>query len=113
MNGLKNSVRLIGHLGNEPKVKVLNGGKKVATLSLATNEVYRDSNGALQSETNWHRLIAWDKQADIIEKLLKKGSEVAIEGKLTNHSYPDKDGTKKFITEIVIKSLLLLDKKAN
>ncbi len=112
MNALKNSVRLIGHLGDEPKVKMLNGGKKIAAISLATNETYRDSKGGMQSETTWHRLVAWDKNADIAEKFLKKGSEVAVEGKLTHRSYEDKNGEKHYITEIVVNSLLMLDKKS-
>ena len=111
MNALRNSVRLIGHLGDEPKVKKLNGGKKVVTLSIATNEVYRDSKGEMQSETTWHRLVAWNKQAEIVEKYLKKGAEIAIEGKLTNRSWADKNGEKHYLTEVVVNSLLMLDRK--
>lgn len=111
MNALRNSVRLIGHLGDEPKVKKLNGGKKMATLSVATNEVYRDSKGEMQSDTTWHRLVAWDKNAEIAEKYLKKGAEIAIEGKLTNRSWADKNGEKHYLTEVVVNSLLMLDKK--
>ena len=83
----------------------------MATISLATNENYRDSKGEMQSETTWHRLVAWDKQAEKVEKYLKKGSEVAIEGKLTHRAFDDKKGEKQYITEIVINSLLMLDKK--
>ena len=111
MNALRNSVRLIGHLGDDPKVRQLESGKKVANFSVATNEVYRDHNGKKMSDTTWHRLVAWDKQAEIIENYTKKGSEIAIEGKLTNRSYDDKNGEKQFITEIVVNSVLLLDKK--
>ena len=111
MNALKNSVRLIGHLGENPKVRKLDSGKKVANFSIATNEIYRDSNGEKQSETTWHRLVAWGKQAEIAENYLKKGSEIAVEGKLTNRSYDDKKGEKQYITEIVVNSLLMFDKK--
>jgi single-strand DNA-binding protein len=111
MNALKNSVRLIGRLGDEPKVKKLVSGKKVANFSIATHEQYRDSKGEMQSETTWHRLVVWDKQAEIVEKYLKKGSEIAVEGKLTNRSWEGKNGEKQYLTEIVVNSLLMLDKK--
>ena len=113
MNALRNSVRLLGHLGDDPKVRKLDGGKTVATFSIATNEIYRDSNGEKQSETTWHRLVAWGKQAEIAEKYLKKGSEITIEGKLTNRSWEDKNGEKQYMTEIVVNSLLMLDKVEN
>ncbi len=113
MNALKNSVRLIGHLGDTPKVRKLESGKTVANFSIATNEIYRDSNGEKQSETTWHRLVAWGKQAEIVENYLRKGSEIAIEGKLTNRSYDDKNGVKQYITEILVNSLLMLDKNSN
>jgi single-strand DNA-binding protein len=112
MSTLSNNVRLIGHLGEEPKVKKLESGKRVASFSIATNEVYRDVKGEKRSEATWHRLVAWDKQADIVEKYLKKGSEIAIDGKITNRSYEDKNGEKHYITEILVNSLLMLDKKS-
>ncbi len=111
MNSLRNSVRLIGHLGEAPKVRKLESGKIVANFSIATNEVYRNGNGEKISETTWHKLVAWNKPAEIVEQYLKKGSEVAIEGKLTNHSYDDKEGQKHYITEVVVNSILMLDKK--
>ncbi|MFV0265577.1 MAG: single-stranded DNA-binding protein [Draconibacterium sp.] len=112
MNALKNSVRLLGHLGDDPKVRKLGSGKTVANFSIATNEIYRDNNGEKKSETTWHRLVAWGKQAEIAEKYLKKGSEISIEGKLTNRTYDDKNGEKQYITEIVINQMLMLDKSA-
>ena len=111
MNALRNSVRLIGHLGDNPKVRKLDSGKTVANFSIATNEIYKDSNGEKQSETTWHKLVAWGKQAEIIENYVKKGAEIAIDGKLTNRSYDDKNGEKQYITEVVVNSVLLLDKK--
>ena len=113
MNALRNSVRLIGHLGDDPKVKKLESGKKVANFTLATNEIYRDATDQKQTETTWHRLVAWEKQAEILENYVKKGSEIAIEGKLTNRSYESKNGEKQYVTEIIVNSILLLDKKPN
>ena len=112
MNALRNSVRLIGHLGDNPKMRKLDSEKSVANFSVATNENYRDHDGNKKSETTWHKLVAWGKQAEVAEKYLKKGTEVAIEGKLTNHSYEDKNGEKHFVTEIVVNEILVLDKKA-
>lgn len=111
MNALRNSVRLIGNLGDAPKVRKLESGKTVANFSIATSEIYYDQNGKKVSETTWHRLTAWGKQAEIAENYLKKGSEIAVEGKLTNRSYEDKNGEKHYITEVVVNSILLLDKK--
>lgn len=113
MNALRNSVRLIGHLGDDPKVVKLDSGKTVANFNLATNEIYRDKNGEKQSETTWHRLVAWGKHAELVESYVKKGSEIAIEGKLTNRSYDDKNGDKQYISEILINQILLLDKNKN
>ena len=111
MNALRNSVRLIGHLGDDPKVRKLDSGRTVANFSIATNEIYRDRNGERQSETTWHRLVAWGKPAEIVESYVKKGSEIAVEGKLSNRSYDDKNGEKQYITEVVVNSVLLMDKK--
>jgi single-strand DNA-binding protein len=112
MNNLRNSVRLIGHLGQNPDVKSLNGGKKFAKCSLATSEYHKNENGEKVSETQWHNLVAWGKQADIIERFLKKGSEIAIEGKINNRSYTDKEGNKRYTSEIVVNELLMLSKKS-
>ena len=111
MNALRNSVRLIGNLGDDPKVRKLDSGKTVASFSIATNEIYKDNEGEKKSETTWHRLVAWDKQAEVVEKYLKKGSEIAVEGKITNRSYKDKNEETHYITEIVVNSMLMLDKK--
>lgn len=112
MNSLRNSVRLIGNLGSAPEVKNLDNGNKMARISLATNETYNNAKGEKVTETTWHNLIAWGKTAEIAEKYLTKGSEVAVEGKLTSRSYETKEGEKKYITEIVINEILMLDKKA-
>lgn len=111
MNALRNKVQLIGNLGNAPEVKNTESGKKLVRFSLATNETYRNAKGEKVVETQWHNLIAWGKVADIAEKYLSKGSEVAIEGKLVNNNYMDKDGNKKYNTEVVVHELLLMGAK--
>ena len=111
MNSLRNSVRLIGNLGAAPEVKNLDKGNKVAKLVLATNETRTNEKGEKIQDTQWHNLVVWGKTAEIAEKYLNKGSEIAIEGKLTNRSYNDKEGVKRYITEIVVNDFLMLDKK--
>ncbi len=111
MNALRNKVQLIGNLGMNPEVKTLDGGKKLAKMSIATNESYKNAKGERVTETQWHNLIAWGKTADVIEKFLKKGSEVAIEGKLISRNYTDKEGVKRYVTEIQVNELLMLGAK--
>lgn len=112
MYALKNKVQLIGNLGNNPEVKTLDGGKKMARFNVATSESYRNAKGEKTTDTQWHILVAWGKVAEIAEKYLQKGSEVAIEGKLINRSYTDKEGNKKYITEVQVNEVLLLGEKA-
>jgi len=107
MNKLRNRVNLIGNLGRDPEIKEFENGKKVAKMVMATNEVYRNGNGEKVTETQWHNLVAWEKKAVYAENFLKKGSEVAIEGKLVHRSYEGQDGTKKYITEIVVSDMLM------
>ncbi len=111
MNNLRNSVRLIGNLGMNPEVKEIGKDKKVAKFSLATKEVYKNEDGEKVNETQWHNLIAWGSQAKIAEKYLKKGNEIAIEGKLTSRNYTDKDGVKRYVTEIVVNEILMIGSK--
>jgi single-strand DNA-binding protein len=108
MSSLKNKVQLIGNLGQDVEIVNLESGKKLAKFSFATNEVYKNPKGEKVTNTDWHNLIAWGKTAELVEKLLVKGSEVAIEGKLTSRSYEDKDGVKKYITEVVVNEFLLM-----
>ena len=110
MNAIKNKVQLIGHVGQEPEIKTFDGGKKVANITIATNESYTNNKGEKVENTEWHRITAWGKVADIIEKYVIKGKEIAIEGKLTHRSYDDKEGNKRYITEIIANELLLLGK---
>ena len=112
MYALRNKVQLIGNLGNAPEVKTLESGKKMVRFSVATNEVFRTASGEKVNETQWHNIIAWGKGADIAEKYLSKGKEIALEGKLINRSYTDKEGTKKYITEVQANELLMLGEKS-
>jgi single-strand DNA-binding protein len=111
MNALRNKVQLIGNLGNSPEVRNTESGKKLVRFSVATNEIYRNAKGEKVKETQWHNLIAWGKVADIVEKYLNKGNEVAIEGKLITRNYNDKEGNKKYVTEIQVNELLMLGGK--
>ena len=106
---MKNRAQLIGHVGQEPEIKNLESGR-VANFTIATNENYTNAKGEKVEQTEWLRVSAWGKTVDIIEKLLTKGSHVAIEGKLTHRSYDDKDGNKRYITEVVANELVLLSK---
>lgn len=111
MNNLRNSVRLIGKLGMNPDVKEIGKDKKLAKFSIATTDSYKNEAGEKVSDTQWHNIIAWGSQAKIAEKYLKKGNEVAIEGKLTSRSYSDKEGVKRYISEIVVNEILMIGGK--
>jgi single-strand DNA-binding protein len=113
MFGVKNRVQLIGRLGADPVVKTLSNGSKMAKFSLATNDHYKNADGDMVEEVQWHQLVAFGKLAGLVEKFLVKGTEVSVEGKLTNRSYVDKDGVRKHHTEIELVELLrLAEKKA-
>ena len=111
MSTLKNNVQLIGNVGNAPEITNLDSGKKIAKLSLATNENYKNAKGEKVTDTQWHNCVAWGKTAEIVEKYVEKGKEIAIQGKLTSRSYEDKEGVKRYVTEIVINEVLLLGSK--
>lgn len=113
MSSIKNKVQLIGNVGNNPEIRTLESGKKVASFSLATNDHYRNSNGDKIQDTQWHNLVAWGKTAEIIENHVGKGKEIAVEGKLSSRSYEDKDGMKRYITEITVSEILLLGSKSS
>jgi len=113
MYALKNKVQLIGNLGNNPEIRTLESGKKMARFSMATSETYRSAKGEKITETQWHNVVAWGKVADIAEQFLVKGSEIAVEGKLINRNYTDKEGNKRYVTEVQVNEVLMLgDKKA-
>ena len=105
MNALRNRVQLIGHLGMNPEVKTFDGDRKMAKVSIATNEVYYNAKGEKIEDTQWHNIVMWGKTAEIAEKYLKKGQEVCVEGKLVNRSWETKEGDKRYITEVVVNEL--------
>jgi single-strand DNA-binding protein len=111
MYALKNKVQLIGNLGADPEVKTLDSGTKMARFNMATNEAYRNAKGEKITDTQWHQVVAWGKVAELAEKYLFKGTEVAIEGKLVNRVYSTKEGEKKYITEVQLNEMLLLSDK--
>ena len=110
MNTLRNKVQLIGNLGNDPEIINLESGKTLAKFTIATNESYKNAEGEKITDTQWHNIVAWGKTATIVEKYLTKGKEIAVEGKLTSRSYETKEGTKRYITEVVCNELLMLGK---
>jgi single-strand DNA-binding protein len=112
MNALTNRVQLIGNLGTNPEVKTMDAGGKMARFRMATNESFRNNKGEKITETQWHTVIAWGKIAEVAEKYLVKGKEVIIEGKLVNRSYNDKDGNKKYVTEVQVVDMMMLGEKA-
>lgn len=108
MYAIRNKVQLIGNLGQLPEIRTTESGKKVARFSIATNDTYRSANGERITQTSWHNVIAWGKLAEISEKYLTKGREVAVSGKLVHRNYIDKNGVKRYITEVVLNELLML-----
>ena len=112
MNTLRNKVQLIGNLGNDPEIVTLESGKKLAKFRLATNETYKNTEGEKLTDTQWHQVIAWNKTAEIVEKYVRKGQEIALEGKLSSRSYEDKEGIKRYLTEVIAKEVLLLGSKS-
>jgi single-strand DNA-binding protein len=110
MNALRNKVQLIGNLGQDPEIVALENGNKLAKFAIATNESYRNAKGEKITDTQWHNIVAWGKTAEIVEKYLAKGSEIAVEGKLTHRSYETKEGEKRYVTEVKCNELLMLGK---
>jgi single-strand DNA-binding protein len=108
MNTLRNSVKLIGRLGQDPEVKLLDKGNKVATFSLATSDSYTAKDGSKQEQTQWHTIVVWGNLAVICEKYLKKGREIAIDGRLAYRTWEDKNGTKHYKSEIIASDLLFV-----
>ncbi len=108
MNKLKNNVNLIGNLGALPQVREVAQGRKVARMTVATHNSYRNSSGERVTNTQWHTVVAWGRIAEQVERLLHKGSPVALEGRLVSRSYDAQDGTKRTVTEIVMNGFQLL-----
>jgi single-strand DNA-binding protein len=106
MNTLRNSVRLLGNLGMDPEIRNLDNNRKMARVSIAVNETYKNDKGERITDTQWHSLVLWGPQARLAEDYLKKGDEVAIEGRLSSRSYTDKDGNKRYATEVVVNEFM-------
>ena len=108
MNTLKNKVHLIGNLGFDPEVREIAKGRKVARISVATNDSYRNAAGERITDTQWHTVVAWGTTAEAVERLLRKASPIALEGRLVHRSYETKEGVKRYITEVVLNDFQLL-----
>ncbi|QNJ97644.1 single-stranded DNA-binding protein [Constantimarinum furrinae] len=111
MSTLRNKVQLIGNLGNDPEVITLESGKKLAKFSIATNDTYKNKDGERVTDTQWHNIVCFGKTADVVENYVGKGKEVAVEGKINTRSWEDKEGNKRYTTEIVCNELLMLGSK--
>lgn len=110
MNALRNKVQLIGNVGQTPEILTFESGKKMAKFSIATNETYKNAQGEKVTDTQWHNVVAWGKTAELIENYVPKGKEIGLEGRLTSRSYDDKDGVKRYVTEVICNEVLLLGK---
>ena len=110
MNTLKNKVQLIGRLGQDPEIVTFNDGNKMAKFSLATDDSYKDKNGNKVERAYWHNIVVKNGLVKVVEEYVTKGQEIAIEGKLTNRVWEDKDGNKRYVTEVVCNELLMLIK---
>lgn len=113
MNSLSNNVQLIGNLGKDPILTTFDNGNKLVKFSLATTDYYKDKSGEKVQDTQWHNLIAWGKIAELMDQILSKGSRVIVQGKLVSRSYDDKEGNKRYVTEIVARDFVSLSKKEN
>ncbi len=111
MKNMVNRVQLIGRLGMNPEIRKFDNGTTMSRMSLATDAGHRDNQGNFVKDTHWHTIVAWGKMADLTEKLLEKGNEVAITGKLVNRSYNDKDGNKRYTTEVQLIEFMKTERK--
>ena len=110
MNTLRNQVQLIGNLGKDLEFKTFESGSQMVSGTIATNEYYKNNKGEKVQETQWHNITAWGKTAELMNDLLKKGDEVAVQGKLAHRSYDDSSGVKRYISEVVIGSFLKISR---
>jgi single-strand DNA-binding protein len=106
-----NKVILVGNLGKDPEIRNFENGRAVATFSLATSETYKNKTGEKVTNTEWHNIVLWSPLAEIAEKYLKKGNQIYVEGKLTNRTYDDKEGNKRYVTEVVGQTMTMLGAK--
>jgi len=107
---MKNYIQLIGHLGNDVELKEVGDGKKLARVSIATNESYKNAKGEKVTETQWHNLVAWGKTAEIMHQICNKGKEVCINGKLKHRKYDDKQGNTRYVSEVLVNEFMLIGK---
>ena len=110
MSGTINRVMLIGRLGKDPEMRFTPAGKAVTNFTMATSETWKDSSGEKQERTEWHKVVTWGKLAEIVAKYLSKGKLAYIEGRLQTRSWDDKDGNKRYVTEIVANVVTMLEK---
>ena len=108
-----NKAILVGNVGKDPEVRYLEGGTAVASFSLATSEVYKNKSGEKVTQTEWHNIVAWRHLAELAEKYITKGKQLYIEGRITTRSWDDKDGNKRYTTEIVANSIQMLGRKGD
>ncbi len=113
MTTLSNNVQLIGHAGKDPEIKTFDKDRKMARFSMATSSYYYNQKGERVEDTQWHQLVAWGKTAEVVEKIVRKGSEIAITGKLTNRTYEDKDGNTRYFVEVVLNQIHTFTKVAS
>ncbi len=111
MNSVRNNVQLIGNVGSEPIIKNLNNGKTVAKISLATNRIFRNAKGEKEVRTQWHNLVIWGKQSSLVQKLIQKGSEIAVNGSLHSKIYLDKQGNSRQATEVFVRDFKVMSRK--
>ncbi|MCU0329978.1 MAG: single-stranded DNA-binding protein [Candidatus Kapabacteria bacterium] len=111
MSRTLNKVMLLGNVGRDPEINVTTNGTRVATMRMATTETWKDRDGNQHEHTDWHTIVAWRGLADIVERMVRRGSRIFIEGKLQTRSYEDKEGNKRYVTEVVADNVLLLESK--
>ena len=111
MRNLRNSVQLVGRLGNNPEIITLDNGKKMAKFSIATDDSYKNQKGERVEETTWHNVVVWGAQAEIADKYFQKGKELMIEGRLQTRKYENKDGETRYATQVVLNDFLFISKK--
>ena len=109
MQHLNNRVQLIGYLGKDVDFKTVGDGLGLARVSLATNDIKKKGDGEVEKNTQWHNITGWGKTAELMQNLFKKGKKVAVQGKLVHRSYDDKDGNKRYVSEVIVNEFMLLN----
>lgn len=110
MRSIKNRIQLIGRVGKDPEFRLLDSGKSVVNFSMATSDSFKSASGEKSVDTQWHQVVAWGGLAEIADKYLRKGSEIAVQGKLIHRNYEGPDGKRRYISEIIADEILLLGK---